>query len=155
MNVTPDKSLILEQTIERVRNRVGARGWDLVTVSGGGGVIPFCYTVGFQATWGHPDIIVFGVLESFATAALTQVASRLRGKDWGLPDGTLPKFFGKRDGWACFVRADAYAHYFYVGQRLYPQHTHGIQVFAPDSYGNMPWDRAYNGITPPVLTVLH
>jgi hypothetical protein len=118
-------------------------GWHVVKILETGDTPPWCFTVGLHRSFGHPEIITFGLPLDTGHAVLNiagQAAKTGRRFTTGTPyDDFL-------DGYPCELRTVdpvwyrwfvGYAMWFYGGEP-FPL----LQLFWPDRHGTFPWAAA-------------
>ncbi|MFJ9359380.1 DUF4262 domain-containing protein [Streptomyces mirabilis] len=126
----------------KIREDIAAQGWSWIWVFDPDGRLPpFAYTIGFKATFGHPEMVVAGLPEGTSEGVLTSVLAELESgttfSDGDVSDDVLEAFAVRFRA----VPADslfgilAQAFEFYGGQNF-----EALQLCWPDKDGNFPGD---------------
>lgn len=124
---------------------VNTVGWHIARVEPAGGHHGWAFTVGFAQTFGHPEVVVFGLPADVLRAMLDAIGLQLRaGRTF--PDGHVDAalappyrcvFRGVYAGWHAAVLPAA--SWFY-GDRAYA----AVQLFWPDREQRWPWDAGFD-----------
>lgn len=129
------------KVIERVQEGIQRTGWFAIATSGAKGTeLAFSYSIGMQASWNAPDILIVGLDASTAKSYLDHAADRAQGPDGSIKAGHLPGFFGEVDGWAIEISEADFVEHFRISGVLYPEARKGLQLIFPDAKGRFPWD---------------
>ncbi|MBT8143167.1 MAG: DUF4262 domain-containing protein [Gammaproteobacteria bacterium] len=125
---------------EVIAAKVEQNGWHPVHVVDTTGSAPgFSYSIGFERTFDHPEIIVFGLEKSTARNLLGAVADGLRGGARYEPYERLADVFGP-DLQIEFrpVRDDAFRHYLAKAIDFYREPFRAWVLLWPDQKGRLP-----------------
>lgn len=130
----------------KVIDDIQQHGWHCLHVlPGPDGESGFSYSVGFQATHGAPEVMVFGLQRSKAQALLGECAQLLAGghrihtdvEDADVLDGGYKVVFRA-------VRADCHDDYLGSAVRHYgEQPLHAVVMFLPDKAHRFAWQPGY------------
>src|SRR5262245_44251020 len=63
---------------DKVASDIREHGWHVILVAASGSAPEFAYTVGLTATFGHPEIAVFGLSSATAHKLLNEAGSAIR-----------------------------------------------------------------------------
>jgi hypothetical protein len=128
----------------KVLRDVKAYGWHVLNVGSTDELPPWAFTIGLFHTYGHPEIVVFGLPQEVAHFLLNEVAS-------GVKDGRSVELGEERagllEGVGCTFRSVdprwyrailGYAGWFYGGTD-FP----AVQCIWPDREGYWPWEPGF------------
>jgi hypothetical protein len=131
----------------RVIDDIRDHGWHCLHVlPGPDGEAGFSYSIGFQATYNAPEVMVFGLQRSKAQALLSECAQLLAGghqihtdvEDAAVLDGGYKVIFRP-------VRADCHDDYLGTAVRHYgEQPLHAVVMFLPDKAHRFAWHPDYD-----------
>ena len=135
-----------ENIVTRMRSDVQRFGWHCLSVrpSAGETGSPFTYTIGLSETFGHPEIMIFGLDSKVSHGVLNDCVEMIRNGTAFLPDLAYPGIVGG-DYKVMFkrVRKDCLPEYFGAAVRFYSgQDFHGLVMFWPDKHDCFPWQEA-------------
>lgn len=130
--------------IQKVGADIAQFGWHCLSVfpNAGNSGASFCYTIGAQETFGHPEMMIFGLPHRTAHAILHDCVEMIRqGRVFepgvGYTDvvsGGLTVMFKK-------VREEHLPEYFGTAMRYYNGLPFsGMVLFWPDRNNRLPWD---------------
>lgn len=129
----------------RVIHDVNTRGWHVVQIPARGPRHGWAFSVGFFHTFGHPEIVVFGLPDDVSTTLIDATGARVRGGA-RFPDGSEDEalmrpyrcaFRAVHAGWHQPVLGAA--RWFYQERDF-----SAIQLFWPDRAHRLPWDQAFD-----------
>ena len=130
----------------KVIDDIQQHGWHCLHVlPGPDGESGFSYSIGFQATHGAPEVMVFGLQRSKAQALLGECATLLAAghqiqtdvEDGEVLDGGYKVIFRT-------VRADCHDEYLATAVRHYgEQPLHAVVMFLPDKAHRFAWQPGY------------
>ncbi|MEZ4266086.1 MAG: DUF4262 domain-containing protein [Myxococcota bacterium] len=115
-------------------------GWHVVKVPEADGTPSWCFTVGLQHNFDHPEFVIFGLPLTIAHVLLNIGGEAVKAGRSFHTDVPYDDFL---EGFSCVLRPVAvrwqqpflgYARWFYRGAGFA-----ALQVFWPDSHGVMPW----------------
>lgn len=141
----------LQRVIDRVQAGIAEHGWFAISTMGGRKGDPdYTYTVGMQASFSVPDVIILGLDVETARSYLHHAAKLAKTPGAALKAGHLPGFFSDFDGWALAVEEKHFLERFKVSRTLYPGKVDALQLVFPDAQGRFPWDArsTYHGKVP-------
>ena len=150
-------------SVERVRETVRTKGWDVVSRGDPRGLrhgdtefgLSISYTVGLQVRYRHPEIVILGAPKPSAELLIGEAVARIATGTWSIDPGLLPDLDKRHRAWACAVRPQAFRDYLPFAARIYPKDEQAVQVILPDAKGRLPWDAGFSGPAAPMLAVLH
>lgn len=120
---------------------VEAYGWHILNVFSTEGEPNFSYSVGMQATLGHPDLVVLGLPLEVGQELINLVGDAIRG-GLRLADGMRSADF--LQGYDCLFRTvprHLYPEYFGWGLWFYGDDDFSVlQLVYPDRQGRWPWE---------------
>jgi hypothetical protein len=132
-----------EKIIERARSDVQTFGWHCISVVPGEGESGenFTYTIGLSETFGHPEIMIFGLNSNTSHGILSDCVQQIRegtrfqaGVEYSEVLGGGYKVIFKK------VRAECLPEYFGAAVRFYDgKEFEGIVLFWPDRDHLFPW----------------
>jgi hypothetical protein len=131
----------LEAEIDEV---VKKHGWFAASVEDA--EPPFLYTIGLVATYGHPELIIFGLQPRTAHSVLTDISGQIgRGVSFAA-EATYPGILAGE--FSIGIRSVHPSHHpVYLGYAMgycrYIGRTDqlsAVQIFWPDDNGKLPWD---------------
>jgi hypothetical protein len=70
--------LIEPEVVATLRRRIAREGWAMAGVGTRNTAATYVYTVGLQKTFGHPDLIMFGIAPARAEGVLEAIAQRVK-----------------------------------------------------------------------------
>ncbi|BBU33385.1 hypothetical protein BTHE68_71190 (plasmid) [Burkholderia sp. THE68] len=149
--------------LEQTKQAISAHGHAVIGVTAEPKAKPptpgFAYTIGLEETYGHPELIVFGLPYEVAHGVLNDLAARIKGKTLALQDGDRDDRTLQghrvvfRNVRAAFVRK-----YLRIAHVL-SEDTRALQVVWPDPFGKFPWeddfDSRYAVAQPSLYESLH
>jgi hypothetical protein len=124
---------------------VNTVGWHVADVAPSGGHHGWAFTVGFTQTFGHPEVVVFGLPADVLRTILETIGHELR-KGRKFPDGhedatlTPPYRCVFRGVYAGWLGAVLPAASWFYGERVYS----AVQLFWPDREQRLPWDSGFD-----------
>lgn len=131
----------------RVADDIRAHGWHCLHIlPGPDGETGFSYSIGFQATYDAPEVMVFGLQRSKAHALLSECAQLLAGghqihtgvEDAKVLDGDYKVIFRA-------VREDCHDDYLGMAVRHRGgQPLHAVVMFLPDKEHRFAWQPGYD-----------
>jgi hypothetical protein len=124
-----------------VHDHIATYGWHCVKVAEDEEGPGFAYTIGFQRSFGHPEVIVFGQHPEVMHAMLSRIAERIRagqthvaGTDsWGILDDYKCWFL--QVGTAHFREYVGWARWYYGSEPF-----ELLQCVWPDRSGKFQWE---------------
>ncbi|GAA3867459.1 hypothetical protein GCM10023084_20690 [Streptomyces lacrimifluminis] len=126
----------------KIREDIAAQGWSWIWVfDPDGGSPPFAYTIGFKATFGHPETVVTGLPEGTSEGVLGSVHAELESgatfSDGDVSDDVLEAFAVRFMAVSVDSLSDilTQAVEFYGGRNF-----EALQLCWPDKDGNFPGD---------------
>lgn len=135
---------------QEIADHIQTYGWHCLHVlSNEAGEQNFSYTIGFEASYGAPEIVVFGLERDKAHALLNECADLLKGGHAFKPDvedahvlaGDYKVVFKS-------VRAEMFSEYLGTAVRYYQGKPFAAMVmFLPDSEHRYPWQAGYDYIS--------
>ena len=130
-------------------NHISKFGWECLYVFPSvEGEAFFSYSIGFEETFGGPEIILFGVERMKAHSLLSACAELLRKGEVIEPD--VPDDRILSGGYRVMfkhVKPEAYSEYFGSALRYYGEkHFRAVVMFLPDAGHKYPWETGYSYI---------
>ncbi|MEV8127867.1 DUF4262 domain-containing protein [Streptomyces sp. NPDC085944] len=126
----------------KIREDIAREGWSWIWVFDPDGKLsPFAYTIGFAATFGHPEIVVAGLPEGASEGVLSSAHAELESgaifSDGSVSDGVLEAFAVRFRSVSVSAQPDVLvqATEFYGGREF-----EVLQLCWPDKDGNFPGD---------------
>lgn len=103
----------------------------------------FAYTVGLEETYGHPELIVFGLPYEVAHGVLNDLAARIKQDSLALNDNDSDDrtLRGQRVFFRT-VRSELVGKYLRIAYVL-SDSTRAVQVVWPDPFGKFPWEDGF------------
>lgn len=106
----------------------------------------YTYSIGFEDTFGHPDLVIFGLTPVAARGLLEMVATHLEAGGGELPIGA---FIGLLDNdlpaAVLPIEMPEHAPLFEGAREYYARDDFRIRQFIwPDRAGKLPWDEGYD-----------
>jgi hypothetical protein len=145
VNATKDE---MKRVLEQAKQAISAHGHAVIGITSEPKAKPptpgFAYTVGLHETYGHPELIVFGLPYEVAHGVLNDLAARIKNDNLTLQDGDGDDGAVKghrvifRKVRAAFVRK-----YLRVAHVL-SEDTRALQVVWPDPFGKFPWEEDFD-----------
>jgi len=131
-----------DRSEERVVADVQRHGWHVVLIPEEDGMPGWAFTVGLSKTFGHPEVIVFGLHQEVAHFVLNDVGERVRA-GLKIVDGTRAEEL--LEGVTCAFRPVARCwHRWFLGMASWfngGNHRYSVfQCLWPDRAGCFPWD---------------
>ncbi len=131
-----DKERLVLDDIQR-------HGWSIIYVFDEEEVEPpFAYSVGFAATLGHPEIIIFGMTDALANPVINTLGDRIR--DTGIQYESGRFYDGILENHRCYMHAPPEGCFAdYVGWDLWFYEGYNfslLQCIYPCERGLFPWD---------------
>ena len=126
---------------QKVHDDIATFGWHCIKVHEDSEGPGFAYTVGFQRTFTHPEVIVFGQAPEVMHGMLNRIAERLRG---GHPHTAGQSYWGILDEYKCHFLAVSpqllseyvgWARWYYKDEPLTV-----LQCVWPDRQGKFQWE---------------
>ncbi len=142
----PDRSM---EHLDKVAWMVETNGWALEPIAARPDLDPpraaYAYTIGFEATYGFPEVLVFGQTPSNARGIVGLVVELLES---GVQPPVGPLFLGLFDGEQRAallpVDVDAYEYLFTSAAAFYGGKPFRVaQLMWPDRNGWMPWESGF------------
>jgi uncharacterized protein DUF4262 len=137
MRVATDKS---EQ---KVISDVQEHGWHVILVSPDESGPGFAFTIGLFHSYGHSEVILFGLPDKVAHSVLNLIGAGVKG-GLQLHDGDRSRHFLERHECA-FVAFPVTAYHDYLGYARWFYSGDGFPVLQcvwPDANGRFPWEPA-------------
>jgi hypothetical protein len=133
-----------ENILTKMQLDVHRFGWHCLSVHPRAGEAgsQFTYTIGLSETFGHPEIMIFGLDSKVSHGILHDCVNMIRNGTVFLPNVAYPGVIGG-DFKVLFkvVRKDCLPEYFGAAVRFYDdQDFHGAVMFWPDKHGCFPWE---------------
>lgn len=126
---------------QKALDDVERHGLHIVHVLEEGDLPPFSYTVGLYHTFGHPEVLVYGLPNDSAHSLLNHLASQLREGKKYVAGGTYSDLL---DGFRATFRVVPLAQYReHVGWATWFNERPDfpvLQLIYPDRQGQWPWD---------------
>ena len=124
----------------RVRSDVDTYGWHVAKIGGDDRAPPWAFTIGLEQSFGHPEVLVFGMELELLHALLNQIGELVKhGRSFdpgeradGLLEQNPPEFRSVDPRWQGAFTGNAAWFYRERSFRV-------LQCFWPDSTGRMPW----------------
>jgi hypothetical protein len=125
-----------------VRELVAKFGWSWINVHADAGTRdPNCaYSIGFEETWSHPEVLIFGLRQETCDQVLSQLARRIAEGAKYQSGVRYPELM------TCDVQfkeipKSAFGLFMGIGKRYYEQREfRALQLFSPDRAGKFPWE---------------
>ena len=143
-DVFPDRDMELEDKIAWV---VETQGWCAAPVAAVEDPPQpgYTYSVGFETSFAHPEVVIFGLPPVAARGLLEMLAIHLEaggvlpdGMFVGLLDDDLPAALLPVD-------TEEYGSLFPTATAFHGDHDYRVMQFVwPDKFGKLPWDEGYN-----------
>lgn len=115
-------------------------GWHIVMIPEDAETPGWCFTVGLEHTFGHPELVVFGLPLNTAHALLTIGCTAIRNGERFEPDVACPQFLAE---FACVFRSVRRQwHGAFLGYAAWFNGVSAwtaLQLFWPDRSGKLPW----------------
>ncbi|MEF3083613.1 DUF4262 domain-containing protein [Luteimonas sp. SMYT11W] len=125
---------------QKVIDDIANFGWHCVNIHPEGEHVGYAFTVGLFKTYGHPELIIFGLSAKVAHQMLSIAADAAKS---GAPiDLTKPTDALLNDYMCCFVEVPLSQYYEHVGFCRWYYHGNGFplyQVVWPSLDGMYPW----------------
>ena len=141
--VFPDRDM---PQADKIRWVVENQGWCAEPVAGmeDPPQPPYTYTIGFQSSYGHPEVVIFGLQPVAARGLMQMMADHLAaggqlptGVFVGLLDNDLPSALLPVD-------LTTYDELFEADSTFYGDEEFRVSQFLwPDKGGRLPWDEGY------------
>jgi hypothetical protein len=132
---------IRQQIIDKRDKAIEKSGRAVVAVLPGEGKTGFSYSVGFEESLGHPEIVMIGLPEELAHQLINDIYDGIRNRSVAIPPqgGPVEKVVQKFDVLARPV-PEEYARNIARGafDRSYPKPVRLLQICIPDQNGNLP-----------------
>lgn len=136
--------------LQKIKDDIATIGWSVVAVFAGEDGPTFNYTVGLYETFGHPEVIMFGVPPESAHGLCHNLVNNFISKDVTIevdePYNTLAEGFLTR-----FITVDdsagAQDKYLCLVERYYEDRANSvpaIQLVWPDPNNVFPWESGFN-----------
>jgi hypothetical protein len=127
---------------QKVIDDIANFGWHCVSIHPEGELVGYAFTVGLFQTYGHPELIIFGLSAKVAHQILAIAADAAKS---GAPiDLTQPTDALINDYLCCVVEVPASQYYEHVGYCRWYYQGNGFplyQVVWPSRDGVYPWDQ--------------
>lgn len=130
----------LSEIQQRLREDVAQFGWHVLLIVGDEEGPGFAYSVGLQHSYGHPEIIMFGLRHETMHAIINLIGERVKAGACFTPDQVSDEFLQGYD--VVFRRVDSRWHEEYFGQAIDFYEETGftaLQCVWPDCQGRFPW----------------
>src|SRR5262245_41050188 len=126
---------------DKVASDVRAHGWHVILVAASDSAPEFAYTVGLTATFGHPEIAVFGLRSTTAHKLLNEAGSAIRnGSVFGAGVRSSELLVGTDVAFIAFPRGE-YPRYLGFARQYYGGDGFAaLQLMWPDPNGRFPWE---------------
>lgn len=146
----------MEGIQQKVKSDVATRGWHVVKVlEGGVDEPPFAYTIGFAASYEHPEVVIVGLELDDMHWMLNEIGERVRAGN-RFDEGA--RIDGLLEGLDCkFVAVDSKWYDGYFGQALAYYGTpalEALQCLWPDRDGRFPDEPGFDDSLRTVQPVL-
>lgn len=119
---------------------IQAHGWAVVKVGSDDNQPNYAYSIGLFQTFGHAEVIVFGLAPNVLQGIINVIGEKVRGGDVI----TTPSISSDvLEGYACAFREVAPAavrYYMGIGVRYYGGDFPAIHCIWPDRAGRFPWE---------------
>jgi len=135
--------------LEKMHRNIDEYGWHCLSVAPrvGESGASFTYTIGLQATYGHPEIMIFGLHSKTAHGILSDCVDKINaGTKFCLNQPISEVIGGGYKVMFKAIKAEYYSEYLgaalsYYGDRPFD----GIVLFWPDKDHRFPWESAQTG----------
>jgi len=128
----------------RTRETIATHGWQVIKVPEDDEQPGFAYSVGLHTTFGHAEVIVFGLELDLMHRMLNNIGEEIRSGQRFAPGDLSPEVLEDSDVVFRRVERRYYDEYLGYAQRIH--HGDGfaaIQMVWPDSKGRFPWDTGF------------
>jgi hypothetical protein len=130
-----------DKSEQKLVDNVAVHGWHCIHILAEGEHVAYSFTVGLFHSYGHPELIIFGLAREVAHDILTIAADAARS---GSPiDLTQPTDAFLKNGHCEFAKVPASAYREHVGSALWYYETKPFplyQIVWPSKTGNFPWE---------------
>ena len=130
---------------QKILDDVDRDGWHVLNVLDRSTSPGWAFSIGFYRTFGHPEVVVFGLNNELNQSVINSIGEDLRsGKTYPI-DAPYPELI---EGFDCILKHVntlwypdflGYADWFYKGTD-YP----ALQCIWPDKNGRYPWEDSFN-----------
>jgi hypothetical protein len=138
--------MIKANFITKMQSNVQTFGWHCLSVYPQEGVVGarFTYTIGLSETFGHPEIMIFGLDSKVSHGILSDCVEKIRNGTTFQSNFEYPGVIG--GGYKVIfkeVRTDFLPEYFGAAVRFYGDNDfRGLVMFWPDKGNCFPWQEA-------------
>jgi hypothetical protein len=130
----------MNSIVDRAAADVEAHGWHVLTVSGEGS-LPYAFSIGFDKTFDHPEVLIIGLPQKTSHQLLNIVGSKV---STGARFAPGTPYLGLLERFPCEFRpvpASAYPTYLGAALGFYgAEPFSAVQLVWPDREGMFPWD---------------
>jgi hypothetical protein len=117
---------------------------------------PFTYTVGLTQSYGHPELIVFGLPFETAMGVLAEAARRIRSGELVCKDGgTDHKLLQGYPATFRAIPSPAVRKHMKVARVIEGDDIKALQIIWPDAHGRFPWETGADPAVAPAQPLLY
>lgn len=125
---------------KKVRADIAEFGWHVVLVLEDEEGPPFAYSIGLQHSFGHPEIIMFGLRHESMHGIINWIGEMIKGGKRFCADSEYGDLLEGYQAAFMAVPEDSYEEYFGQAINFYGgKGFKALQVFWPDRAGRFPW----------------
>lgn len=140
--VLEERRAAMYQKVERTIEEVGWYVVGVFPVAGGPPSPGFTYSVGFEKTWGHPEVVMFGMSPETAHGVLATIAERLAAGDKFEAGERYSELL--RDLDATFRAVPKPGKPLNLARHYYGRDIEALQLVWPDTAGKFPWEDGFD-----------
>lgn len=131
----------MDNRIHQTRALVAQNGWAVIQVPSDGSAPNYAYTIGLLKTFGHPEVIMFGLPEQSLLHILNAVGEQVR-TGVRFAEGVLaPELIENYDCAFRTVDPAALSHYAGLACDFYESDFPMLHCIWPDELGRFPWEK--------------
>jgi hypothetical protein len=143
----PDHNQIRDQIRKQVQEKLDRYGWTVIAVGPENKRPPFAYSVGFEKTFGTPEVVMIGFDPNLMQQLIGELASGMKGRGLKMPveGGRMSKVIQKFDVLLRPVPDDVTYPLSKIAQNFQaPKTARLLQMVLPDPNGLFPGEEGCN-----------
>ncbi|MFC5270776.1 DUF4262 domain-containing protein [Adhaeribacter terreus] len=134
-----------EATQSIINADIENNGCHIVVVEADDYLPAFAYTIGLFQTYGHPEIICFGLAPEVLKTLLQDAQKLIKQGKKLIPGYLFPEFLKGFNAQFLRVNPEYYANYFPLAQHFYNFRSFpALQLVWPDKQQKFPWEAGFN-----------